>query len=763
MRRLRARDGRLELRALALGAFALCCLLAFAPTAAQATLLPAGFFDAPVDLAKGAVKVEADRLDYDSRHGTITAVGNVHFSDGGYSIAADSLTYEQKTGTLTATGHVVMHSPNGEVYNAASVQVDGPLRTAFIQSLTVTTAEGARITADDAHYGDALQTILTNAAYSPCGLCVDKEGRKIGWQVKAARMIYDRANASVTMEQPSLALLGVPVAWLPWFWVPDPTQPRATGLRMPSIGGDGQRGVTLTVPYFVPVGEDVDVILSPTLMSRQGAMLAGDLKWRLPDSGEIDVSAEAGTQLDPGAYAGTVGDRSWRGAFQTSAHFTPTAQWTAGWSYTTFTDDQYLSDYEGNTDSTLTNDLYATHLTNDTWFDARIQSFRPIGNFTAADDDKQALVLPKLSYDHVQDLAPGYGRLHLTGELLDVSRAADDTNTFNGVPYDFGLAGDKQHLAVEGGWENQFILPGGLTATPYLAGRLDVANYDGGSLYAGPPPAPPASFLFSATPIAALDMRWPLIATDGGVTHLVEPIAQIVYRGSDTTQVGITNDDAQSFVFDDTNLFTYDHFSGIDRQDTGLRANLGGHYLGNFADGSWLDFVAGQSFQLAGVNAFDVTDTAQVGTSTGLGSTASYFVAGARGGFNNGLSFGGKLQVDTMTPTVTRAGLGVNYAPGVHQFSAGGDYIYAAADPALGVVNPEHQISGHVGVPVTDYWTVSGSLAYDLVALNWASVSAGATYDDGYLTYGASANATPTSWGLGVQFKLHGPDGTPAF
>ena len=85
-------------------------------------------------------------------------------------------------------------------------------------------------------------------------------------------------------------------------------------------------------------------------------------------------------------------------------------------------------------------------------------------------------MLPQLSYDHVQDLAPGYGRLHLTGELLDVTRAADDSTSFNGVPYDFGLAGGKEHLMLEGGWENQFILPGGVAATPYLAGAVSTSR-----------------------------------------------------------------------------------------------------------------------------------------------------------------------------------------------------------------------------------------------------------------------------------------------
>ena len=73
------------------------------------------------------------------------------------------------------------------------------------------------------------------------------------------------------------------------------------------------------------------------------------------------------------------------------------------------------------------------------------------------------------------------------------------------------------------------------------------------------------------------------------VCQSFEPIAQIVYRGSSTVAPGITNDNALSFVFDDTNLFSYDRFTGSDRQETGLRANIGGRYMANFGDGTWLD------------------------------------------------------------------------------------------------------------------------------------------------------------------------------
>jgi LPS-assembly protein len=302
--------------------------------------------------------------------------------------------------------------------------------------------------------------------------------------------------------------------------------------------------------------------------------------------------------------------------------------------------------------------------------------------------------------------------------------------------------------------------PAAFTATPYVGVRLDAAHYDGASALAS---APPASMLLSATPIAAIDFRWPLMAKNGYDTHLLEPVAQLVYRGSSTTSVGITNDDAQSFVFDTSNLFDYNRFSGIDRQETGLRANLGGHYLGNFADGSWLDLVAGQSFHLLGTNALGITDAAQTGTSTGLGSTASYIVASARGGLASGFSAGGKIQIDPATPRVTRGGVGFNYAS-PDEWSAGADYIYIAADPALGTVLDQHELAVRGSTPLPfDYWSLNGGLTYNIATVDWIKANAGITYDDGYLLVGGDAGVTKTSWSVGVRFKLKGPDGKDAF
>jgi LPS-assembly protein len=332
--------------------------------------------------------------------------------------------------------------------------------------------------------------------------------------------------------------------------------------------------------------------------------------------------------------------------------------------------------------------------------------------------------------------------VEISGRLLGVHRENDATTTADGVPYVFGYAGNKQHASFQAGWQTQWIAPGGIVATPYLGGRADLAYYNGDSDLDGSgifPAAPEEATLFSATPIGAIDVRYPLMATSGSVVHIVEPIGQLVYRGSDTTAVGITNDDAQSFVLDDTNLFSFNRFSGSDRQETGLRANIGARYQADFIDGSYLEIIAGQSFQLAGENAFAAADPARTGQGSGLDTDASYAVLGAYGSFGN-FNLGGKLQVDPDTASIARAGLLAGVT--LNGISAELDYHYLRADPELGIPDDQHEIGTTLGVPIAEYWRLSGNVYWDLASNTWLQVGGGVVYDDGYLELGASAVRT---------------------
>jgi len=732
-------------------ASAVVALMAATGVAAQ-VLIPPDFYNAPIDPSSPAA-IEANTLTFDRASNVILASGDVVLKRDGYTLTGQNLTYHRGSSDVYFTGAVTIRDPSGNLTETTNLEITGEMKQAFLDAMTITTYDGARITADSADYDAALQTLLVNATYAPCGECIDDKGRRIGWSMKAKRIISN-ADGSLYMDQPSLAILGIPVAWLPFFWLSDTSEEALARVPKPTYWYTDKTGHALTVTSTVHSTRWTDVVLTPTLMSRQGLLLGAEWTQRF-DGGSFTVKGSGLYQRDQSAFTFSEAQRDWRGAAQFSGSFTPIADWTVGMSYTAFTDAAYLPDYTRTDAKSSVNEVYATNLTRNTFINARVQNFNQLGDVTESSQGQQGQTLPTVRFEHIEDLPSGLGRIEISGRLLGVHRDYDSTTSANGTPYAFGYAGNKQHASFQAGWQNQYVGGGGLVFTPYLGGRADAAYYDGGSGI-----GPGATTLWSATPIAAMDVRFPMAANDGQTVHLVEPIAQLVYRGSDTTAVGITNDDAQSFVFDDTNLFSFNRFSGSDRQETGLRANIGGRYQANFSDGAYLELIAGQSFQLAGANAFGAADPAQTAAGGGLDMTASHTVVGAYGAFESGIKIGAKLQIDAFKPRIARSGFGASFAR--DGYSASLDYNYLAANAVSGVTSDQHEVGVGVGVPVADYWTIKAASYWDLQAGKWYNFGGGVQYDDGYLLMsldGVKTNKVTDDTTISATFAIKAPPG----
>lgn len=738
-------------------------LLALAlPAAGHAQgLVPADFFNAEIDPA-APTAVEANTLTFDATTNTITASGDVVLRQGGYTMKGESLVYDRNTMAARFIGAVSVLDPSGNLAQMTDLDLTEGMRQAFVNALTITGYDGIRITADSVDYDKALRTLIENADYSPCGECIDDKGRRIGWSVRAARVTYNAEDGSLLLEQPTLSLLGIPVAWLPFFWLPDTSDSALAQIPRPNYEYTEKTGHKLEFSYLAYANRWTQIVLTPTAMSRQGFLMGAEWIQNF-DAGSFQIKASGLYQADKSAFTFAEAAQDWRGAIQTTGKFSPYENWTAGWSYTAFSDAAYLPDYGLTRAESKVNEVYATYLDRDTYFDGRLQQFQELGDVARSAQGAQGSAVPALRFEHIEELGEGNGRIEISGRLLGVNRRLDSSAPVNGVAYDHDYAGNKQHLALQGGWRTQWIGGGGFVFTPYLGGRADMAYYDGTSTL---PAAPGATSLLSATPIAAMDVRFPLAAGDGSVAHLVEPVAQLVYRGSDNSLAGITNDDSQSFVFDDTNLFSFNRFSGIDRQETGLRANLGGRYQAVLANGSYFELIAGQSFQLAGHNAFTTPDQVPVGVGSGLERDASYAVLGAYGALEPGLRAGGKLQLDTVAPRVTRGSLSAAYA---HQgYGARLSYDYIAANPGVGMVGEQHEIGGEITIPFAEYWSARANASWDLAGSNWLRVGGGLGYDDGYLAVGANisrngpTHITPDEMRITGTIRLKAPAGFSA-
>jgi LPS-assembly protein len=121
------------------------------------------------------------------------------------------------------------------------------------------------------------------------------------------------------------------------------------------------------------------------------------------------------------------------------------------------------------------------------------------------------------------------------------------------------------------------------------------------------------------------------------------------------------------------------------------------------------------------------------------------------------------VQADTEAGRVTRAEAAAKYSNS--GFSAGVSYAYIAAEPTLGVLIDQQQIGAYAGVPVADYWTLTGNAYWDITSNQFLQVGAGLTYDDGYLIIGGSAtrtgptHTTPDDTRFTASFHLKTPAG----
>jgi LPS-assembly protein len=331
-----------------------------------------------------------------------------------------------------------------------------------------------------------------------------------------------------------------------------------------------------------------------------------------------------------------------------------------------------------------------------------------------------ATVYPIIDYDYIVN-HPIIG-----GELSFNSNAMAFTSQ-DGI--------DTQRAIVEANWRRQMIDGIGEVYTPFAQLRGDVYGVGGVDKNVTVTSedfntqAPKDGGVLRGNAVAGFEYRYPFIATTGAVTHVIEPIGQIIARpASIGNQQDIPNEDALSLVFDDTLLFDIDKFSGYDRVETGTRANVGFRYTAQLASGSYARAVFGQSYQVAGQNAYN-TDFYR---SAGLATDDSDFVGGFYVQAASYLGFSAQSRFDHETFEVKRTDLGssAHYGPAQLQVN----YADVTSEPGLALGQPRKEIVSSGVLAMTTDWSLLGNIRYDLETDQTITDGLGVRYQDDCFT-----------------------------
>jgi LPS-assembly protein len=707
--------------------------------------------------------VQATEIKYDYTNNSVAAVGSVQIYYGGATIEADQVIYDQKTKRLVAEGNVRLTEPDGKITYGQKIDLTDDYRDGFVDSLRLETPDDTRFAASRADRSKGNYTVLQNGVYTACEPCKDDPKKPPLWQVQAARIIHDEGEKMVYFEDARVEFFGVPIAYFPFLSAPDPTVKRKSGFLFPDISwSTSQYGFGFGPKYFWALAPNADLTLGTLLTTKQGPLFDGEWRQRLL-SGSYSIRAAGIFQTDPGYFASRDGPDSptaqtFRGAIQTAGQFAITDKWTWGWTGLLMTDSQFIQDYQasqiaGSYDPFQTglasagvSQLYLTGAGDRSYFDIRSMYYLGFSEF---DNQGQIPIIhPVLDYSNVLAHQVLGGELSYKFNLTSLTRtdAEFDPTTFaaaNGsgcasptadsaVPSNCllrAIPGTYTRASAQVDWRRTLVTDNGQMITPFFQLRGDIAslqidNQPGVSNYI----ATGDTQLARAMPAVGVEYRYPFVDVQPWGTQTIEPIAQVIIRPNETDIGKFPNEDSQSLVFSDTNLFSIDKYSGYDRVEGGSRANVGVQYTAQVNRAGSFNVLFGESYSLFGQNSFEVGDITNTGLESGLDKRASDYVGRVSYSPDSIYTFTARGRFDQQTFTPER--LEVESRANFDRWSLQllyGDY---AAQPDLSLLTRREGILGGASFKVTANWVLLGSLRYDLINEQFDQARIGVGYVD---------------------------------
>jgi len=725
--------------------------------------------------ASSPMLLAADELVYDRDSGIITAKGNVKIEYDGKRIVARNVHYNQRTRRVVASGLVEIVDAQGTRLYADEIDLTDDLGEGFVNSLRLETQDNTRFAAASVERSAGAMTVFNYGVYTACEVCYERGAREVLWQVKARKIIWNGVTKTMRFEDSRFEMFGLPLFWLPVLEMADPTVKRKSGLLGPSFTYQDRLGFGLTSAYFWNLAPNYDVTLSGTAYSKQGFLTQAEWRHRL-ENGSYDLRLSQINQQDRSSFAPRTVDRREhaRYAFSSRGDFSLNSRWKYGWNVMAQSDRNFSRTYglSGYDDSVQRSMLYLTGLDGSNYFDIRGHYFNVQEDYVnaASRHDKQPWVLPRIDYSFIPDDVFLGGELKFNANLQTIFRDSADyaLADWQGNPLPnarlAGINGTSLRFSSEIAWQRRFVSDFGLVTTPIFALRGDVFNINAHHKMSYPDFGI-VDNAFRGMATAGLELRYPLLLTVGNSSHMIEPMAQIFIRNNEAYSGRLINEDAQSFVFDTTRLFARDKFSGFDRVEGGMRANLGLRYSGSFGEEWSIHATVGQSFHLGGHNSFAARDFVNVGADSGLETGRSDYVAMVGLDDGRGFSVAARGRFDEGGMALRRGEIEGRKIWG--SLRLGAQYAYIERQPDYGYANNRQEISLDGRYQFHENWAFDSHGSYDLVSETVVRAGAGLRYWDecfsllvGYLQTRNPGNHTPTQkWNLMLSFRTLGDIG----
>ena len=664
-------------------------------------------------LIADSVSVEPD--------GAVVAEGNVEVFYGDIRLTAPRLRYEQAGERLFIDGPITLSDGDGVSLLADAAELDADLRNGILLGAQMVLDQEFQLAAPRIDRVDGRYVQLSRAVATSCRVCAANPTPI--WEIRAERVIHDTELRRIFFEDAQFRIVGVPVAYLPRFSMPDPTVERARGFLPPRVVNSSLLSFGIQTPYFIPMGDHADLLLTPWV-SDVTTTLVGRYRQRFR-YGRITLDgAVSDDRLTEGLRAFLFAD--WR--------FMLPGEYVVGGDLELVSDPSYLSNYDFSGKDRLDSSIFVRRTTARDDILLEFTGFRTL----------RGRELPIRDQVTGRLLEGRYERALPTGPLGGSAWARFDTTALVRPSNVDVLGRDVTRLGGELRWRDDVATAGGLVASVevglgsniYLI--ADDSNFD--------------AVTVRTTPSAQIDLRWPLQRSEGRVAHLLEPALVVAWSRSSGGEV--PNEDSTLIDFDEGNLFELSRFPGYDRTEDGLRGSLAVSYTRRDPDGWSLGATVGRAFW---------TDDPELdAVSAGLSGLASDWLVSLQADSGAGFDVASRTLVADLG-SVSRSETRLGWR--TERLQLGAAHTFARADPADQRFRATSEWTLDADYRFSETWSSSFDGRYNATEATFVDAELGVRYENECVrldlslsrNFASSATVTPiTDVTFAVAFGAFG-------
>ncbi|MDG1430544.1 MAG: LPS assembly protein LptD, partial [Paracoccaceae bacterium] len=497
-------------------------------------------FGAPAFAADPAVLI-ADKM-FIGTDGILVAEGSVEAHQGDISLTAKRVTYDPKTDTLRLIGPIRIQDGQGSVIYADDAELDPQLIEGLMTGARLVLNEQLQLAAVELNRSEGRYTQLYKTVATSCRIC--GEGTPPIWQIRAEKVVHDAEERQLYFENAQFLVLDVPVAVVPLLRMPDPTLDRSTGFLVPSGRSSSLLGIGFKVPYFVSIGEDKDVTLTPYLSDKTSTV-----EWRYRQA-----FANGKLEADGAISRDALVDHT-RVYILANGQLDLNMGYELNYDLELTSDPSYLLDYGYSGKDRLDSSISINRIEHNEYFLGDLIHYRTLRDTET--NETQPTIIAETSYERQLVQQMFGGDITLGVEAAGHLR----TSTTDIIGRDIARA----RAAAE--WQKTDVLDGGFVIEQHAL--LDVSSavvaQDSSS----------DDYVFNVSPALYANFRWPLSAQSQAVRYLLEPVMQIAW--SDTVN-DIPNEESTLVEFDEANLLDFSRFPASDRVEEGVRLAVGANW-----------------------------------------------------------------------------------------------------------------------------------------------------------------------------------------